>query len=300
MDGDLEALRANSRRNVPSIQETAQVFDRLPQAREGILMTTVRRFRTRPVWMTAGAVAAIAIALLFVPVSYQHTLGQNVVLTLPGNLSPETVKGISRTLGDSMGAASLRVSGGEQTVVEAQVPDRSYAEVRGMALALSETLEEQGIAAQAEVTPWTETVSGNVYAFAANSVTDIRVQIAGRSNFEIENDIRSQLMNAGFLNPEVRFTQSGGEMQVEISGDKASGERFEAKMMNKVEGGPAPEDGEMEIMMLDTERLKGMSDAEIKAEVESQLRARGITDATVTVENGEVRVEAERREEIDP
>jgi hypothetical protein len=294
MAGDLEALKAESRRNVPSIQETAQVFDRLPQAREGILMTTARKFRTRPLWMTAGAVAAIAIALLFVPVSYQHTVGQNVTLTLPGNLSPETTDGIARTMGETMGVAGLKIMGREQLVIEAQIPDRSYAEVRGMAKAMSEALEEQGIAATAEVTPWTETVSGSVYAFAANSVTDIRVKVAGRSDFEIEDDIRSQLMNAGFLNPDVRFSQSGGEMQVNIKGDKASGERFEATLKHKVEGGPAPEDGEMDIMLLDTENMKGMSDAEIKTEVERQLAARGITDATVTVENGEVRVEAEK------
>jgi hypothetical protein len=243
--------------------------------------------------MTAGAVAAIAIALLFVPVSYQHTVGQNITLTLPGNLSPETARGIAGTLGETTGAADLKLRGGEQIVIEAQIPDRSYAEVRGMAKAFSETLETQGIAATAEVTPWTETVSGNVYAFAANSVTDIRVKVAGRSDFEIENDIRSQLMNAGFLNPEVRFSQTDGGMKVDITADKGSGEKFEAKLEHKTLGGPASGDGELEITLLDTENLKGMSDAEVKAEVERQLAARGITDATVTVENGEIRVEAE-------
>jgi hypothetical protein len=292
MAGDFEALKTESGRNVPSIQETAQVFHRLPQAREGILMTTMRRFRTRPLWMTAGAVAAIAIALLFVPVSYQQTLGQSVTLTLPGNLSPETADGIARTLGETGGVEGLSVMGGEQTVIQARVRGHSYAEVRGMAKAVSETLQQQGIAATAEVTPWTEAVSGNVYAFAAHSVIDIRVQVAGRSNFEIEQDIRSQLMNAGFLNPEVRFSQTGGEMQVDITGDKPDGEKFQAQLKNKVAGGPGDEAGEMEILMLDTENLKGLSDDEIKTEVERQLATRGITDAKVTVENGEIRVEA--------
>ena len=77
-------------------------------------MTTVRKFRTRPVWVTAGAVAAIAVALLFVPISYQHTVGQNVTLILPGDLEPAMVKEIASAAGGAKDVteAEIIVSGG--------------------------------------------------------------------------------------------------------------------------------------------------------------------------------------------
>jgi hypothetical protein len=290
--GDFKALKTESRRDVPSIQETARAIDRLRHAREGILMKTVRKIRTRPVWLTAGAVAAIAVALLFVPISYQQTVGQTVTLSLPGDLSPETVEGIARTLGTTMEAERLEVMGGDRVVFEAQVPNRSHGEVRAMASAITETLEERGIAAEAEVSAWTERVSGTLYAYATMRATELKVQTAGRSNFEIEQDIRSQLQNAGFLNPEISFSRDGNESRLRIKADQIGGERSEAELRHDVRGGAAPGDGEMGILLLDTESLKGRSDAEIKAEVERMLAERGHPAAKVTVENGEIRVEA--------
>jgi hypothetical protein len=250
-------------------------------------------------WLTAGAVAAIAIGLLFVPISYQQTMGQNVMLTLPGDLDRAAVKGIVGTMATAMGAEGIKVTGRDQVVVETRVAGRSHAEVQAMAQALAGALEEQGIAATAVVTPWTEKVSGTVYAYAAMRVTDIKVQTAGRSDTEIAQDIRTQLMGAGFLNPDVSFTRDGNESQLSIKAEKGDGSQFEAQMKHKIEGGPAGDDGEMELMLLDPESLKGLSDAEIKAEVERVLAERGITGCTVTVENGEIRVEGEHQEIIE-
>ena len=302
LTGDLQALKAESRQDMPTIQETARVFDSLPHAREGTLMTTVRR--ARPWWIPVTAAAAIAAGLLFVPISYQQTVGQTISMNLHGSLDKGMVLGIANTLGEATDAEDLKVSrGSDGVVIQAKVSGRSASEVKTMARAFVATLKEKGISAATEVTPWTETVSGNVYAFTANQLDEIRVPMAGRSEFEIEQDIRSQLENAGFLNPEVQVTRSGGRTEVNISAKGQDGGEIKIQEQREIQDisgdGSTLQEPELEIPLfgIDPNEFKGMSDAEIKAAIEQKMRERGITDLEVTVENGNIRCEA-RKEEI--
>lgn len=271
------------------------MVERPAATREGILMATLKNMKARPWWVSVAAAAAIAIGLLFIPISYTQTVGQNITLTLAdGDLDPATVKGVAKALTEALDADNVGVLQRDGLEFKVQVSNRPASEVRAAASAFAAELSDQGIAAEVEVTPWTEKVSGNVYAFAAARVTDIRVPTAGRSDFEIAEDVRAQLQNAGFLNPEVSVVRNGGDTEIKINATESDGGTHETHIKlefnNSETGGAQPD---INFMMLDHKSFEGKSDAEIKAAVEELLRQRGIHDATVTVDNGKIEVRAE-------
>ena len=294
LSNDLRALEAESRRGTPSIQETHQLLVRVSDSREGSWMSIVRQASSRPWWVPVGAAAAIAVAMLFIPFSFSKTVGQDVSFELAADTDRATIDEIARALTESMGAGEVRVSLGQKVVISSHLSSRSESEVRAMTAALAGSLEEEGIVTRAEVTPVTESISGTVYAFAANSFREIRVQLAGRSDLEIEQDLRSELQRIGFLNPEVEYSSEGGQTTVKFQAEQSGGGEIKAEYRQEIvdeNGVPLDRDGELNLFMLDSSELQGKSDAECQRLVEEQLRARGITDAIVRVEDGRVHIE---------
>lgn len=290
---DLELLAQQSRVNLPSLSDTARAVAARETRRETMGMGSTKGVR-RPAWVVAGAAAAIALALIFVPVSYDRTVGHELSFEVSGaQLADSDVNGLVQVLSAQLGEAPVQVSLGDRAEIHARFKNKSRAEVEAVARALQSELVAKGLEAGFEVTPIEETVSSNVFAYAAAQWSDIRVETAGRSDIEIENDIRSQLASQGFMVDEVSFesTPDGAKMRLEAT--SPGGHRVVAQT-DHVSTSGAPPGEAIDILMIDPTELKGKSDAEIKAIVEERLRQRGIYDAEVTVENGKVEVKAER------
>jgi hypothetical protein len=300
---DLEALGVVTSRDIPGIHDTASaVADRAAHlTREGWLMKGMRFMKARPWMTTAAATAALAAVLLVVPVSYQRTVGHDVTLSLAGTLDHDTMKKIAGELKTSIGADKVRMSlmdGTDGPVIELSVasPSRSGREVRARAAAFAKALESRGIHATAEVAARREKVSTNMYAYAMDQVVELRIDRAGRSPAEIEADIRSQLEAAGIENPSVSVTQEGDQTKIQIEAhdqDAADGGEREFRI-NLAGDGTAPMGAKLH--QFEVHRTPGMSDADVKADIERQMREAGV-EGTVTVEDGKVEVKVEHQEQ---
>jgi hypothetical protein len=181
-----------------------------------------RRFMTGFRWVrwTAATAAAVALALLLIPVSYNKTTGQDVALTFsaPG-LQDQDVKALAGKFKDAIEGDAVKVTAeaGDQGVaytLHAFVPRDSHRNANAVAQAFTDVLKSKGYTASASVTPHVERVSGSVYAMAMNQV--IRIETDGKTASQIESEIRDQLLAAGVPNPEVSVTDSDGKREVKI------------------------------------------------------------------------------------
>jgi hypothetical protein len=160
-----------------------------------------------------------------------------------------------------------------------------------MARAFSSQLDHKGIPATTAVSPWTEKVTGNVYAQVTNRWRDLRVETQGRSEAEIEQEIHAQLEQMGFLNREVTFRREGDRTRLGIRAGNPDNQ-LETKIERKIMGGGGQEPP-IEVMLPDCTDLRGLPDDQVKAEVERRLRERGI-EAEVRVEKGQVEIKAKK------
>jgi len=259
-------------------------------------MTTVDKLARRPLRATAAIAAAIAIALLFIPIPYERTAGQDVSVTITGDAAASlAATGELRPITDAFrtatGVEQIRVMAGESTTFSARLPDRSHSEATAIARAFAHELSAQGLAATFDVTPWREKVSGNVYAQASARWREIRVQTQGRSEAEIERDVAAQLQQLGFKNPEVTFKRSGTGNQFDMKAQNGD-EHIVTHIQRKGEKGA---EEPVTVGLPDFSHLKGMTDEQIKAEIERELKARGIENPTVIVQGGKVEVKAEKK-----
>ena len=294
---DLDALRAVTARDLPSLEATARRIAARADSREGFFMSTVEKLAHRPLRATAAIAAAIAIALLFIPMSYERTVGQDVSITIPGDAGANlAAAGELRPIVDAFrtaaGVEQIRVMAGETTTLAARLPDRSRSEAAAMARTFTRELAAKGLTASFEVTPWREKVSGNVYAQAGARWRELRVDTKGRSDAEIEKDVTAQLERMGFTSSQVTFQRSGTQNELKMQAENQGGkEKIETHIVRK---GNGPEEA-VSVPLPDPARLKGMTDEQIKAEIERELRERGIENPTVIVSGGKVEVKAERK-----
>ncbi len=289
---DLEALRSVSARDLPTFEETTRAVaaERSRHTREGFLMSTLRQSRTRPWLSTAIAVAALAAIMLVVPISYERTIGHSVALQVAAPaLDSAAATRIAHELSTALGATNVNMTSDDAGYrIDAQVPSHSAKGVTRVASAFAAELTARGLTAQATVTPRTERVSSSVYAMARDRL-EIRVDRGGKTPAQLEADIRAQLEAAGLTNPDVHVTYDGNQTQVQIhAGDGAGGTNPASGTAGKLDldvKTPGPNQRQIKV-----EHAAGMTDADLKAEIERQMREQGI-NATVTVQNGEVRVQ---------
>lgn len=300
---DFQVLRRVTDRDLPSLGDTERLL-RDDAARndprlieEGIWMKSRRILSTRPWWTGAAVTAVIAAILGIIPVSYERTTGHEVALTLAGPASKApSLAQIAGEFKRALAASEVRVSETlpqRATVLEVLAPSRSRAEVERTVGAFAAALAGRGIRTQARISPRTQRLSSNVYAMALNRVIELRIERAGKTSAEIEADVRAQLEAAGLMNPEVHVTQDGGVTQVQIQAQSESPDEKREFKINLGAGGT--EALSAQVHRFEVERKPGMSDAEIKAEVERQMREAGV-DGEVTVQNGEIRVEVRKKE----
>lgn len=115
--------------------------------------------------------------------------------------------------------------------------------------------------------------------------------LEGRTTEEIETDIRAQLEAEGLQNPDVRVSCDGDQTKVIIraNDEAADGEReFQVDL-----GSQGADSLSTRLHRFEVARRPGMTDAEVKADIERQMRETGL-DGEVTVEEDKIQIRAER------
>jgi hypothetical protein len=249
IDSDLKALAESTKRGLPSHEETARALARARAQRSGgFIMKTIRN----PMWATAIAVA-IAAAVLVFPVPYTRTVGFDL---------------------------GLRSRDGHVANVRLTTRDRAQAERRAALLRKNGTV--------VTLAPRTERVWGSVYAMAKEKLLQIHVDLDGKTDTEVADDIRNQVSNAGWNASDVQVQRSANGSTVEISADDGSGRQM--KVVRVAKGGSEKE-MDLEVGAIDDTREPGMTDAQLRDKILQQLKARGL-DGDVVVKGNQIEIRA--------
>jgi hypothetical protein len=320
MATDLEALRRESARNLPSIESIVRTATRRPRTWEEYLMATFGFLRRRPWVSTALAGALAAIALLVVPFSYERITGQKIALTLSSpNLDAARIRQIAGQFKDVTHANGVIVeanamNGATRYVLSSTIPGRSAAAMSARALAAE--LSKRGYDASVEVTPVRERVMGSMVAYAMDRV--IQISVDDKSAAALESEIRQRLTEAGIPNASVSVEDVPGGQKVKIEatrqnvGEPGTGNEEPMPELQLTKGGvPLDQHGftvraekrkspdgttltlrvqdEGKSATIEVPHAETLSDAALASQVENQLRAAGI-EATVTATNGKVEI----------
>jgi hypothetical protein len=293
---DLQALREETRRALPRLDETERALRLAMMARRapgGPLMRMLETLRSRPRFTGSIFACTLAVALLFLPVSYDRTVGHVVTVHVPGGvLDSQTIGPLARSMKKSLHADSVQVRAearGEKSELTfiAKLPQRSSQKAEQLTQDLLQTLQQQNLHATAEVTARKERTAGRVYAMALDSLIRIHVDTTGKSDDQVADEIRNQLESSGVHGPSVTFERHGDESQMQISAD-VDGRQLQVMRKTK----DATHDAvDVEIGGIDDKREPGMTDEQLRDKISRQLTARGITGTvTVTGDRIEIRV----------
>jgi hypothetical protein len=292
---DMEALASTTADGLPKIEQTVRALTTAParETREGWWMKALQGMQKRPWFVTAVGAGVVALVLLVVPISYDRLTGYDVVITVPGMDAlgdPGRIDRMAEDLGAMFATRNISVSkdtGSNSAQVQVQIPVGPKGTVEHKAQAFTRALQEHGWTVASEVRPRTERVFGSMLAYAADQVVEIRINAEGKSEQEIEEEVRAQLMNAGFTNPTVDVTKQGDETRIQISeyreGD--TGENVPSLPLPQLvlDGQPVQNPVQVRVERQGTP----ISDDELREEVRRQLREQGV-EADVVVENGRV------------
>ena len=294
---DLRAFRASTELDLPSREDTVRASrPNVLEMRERRIVRTMRILKRRPALTTLAGATALAVALIFVPISYERTVGHDVTLDVRGApLGDARLQSIANELKTSLGADGVKVLASPSgTRLEVFSPMRSRSEVDEVAITIANGLAGSGFRSSARVEPRAESISGNVWAYAGDRVIELTIHRDGRSSAEIEADLRRQLEDAGFENPEVSVQLSGDETSIEIGGrvDEGGGDEKQIQLRIEQRGDAAEE---TTVRMQHFERAPGMTDEEFRADIVRQLEDMGVENPQVTVDGDRVEIHAERR-----
>ena len=282
-------------------------------------------------WMrwTVAAGAAVALALLLIPVSYNKTTGQDLALTFsaPG-LSQDDVRTLAQRFGKELEDGAVKVTAeasdhGDVYTLHGFVPAKSGRDANAIGQAFAGVLQSSGYQATATVTPRVERVSGSVYAMARDQV--IRIESSGKTAAELEAEIRDQLVASGVPNPEVSVTEKDGKRCIEVRAtaeshdpsqplpniteptivltrdgqDVAGGDLCSVQVKKvKHEGGPLQLTVDLNYKGTTAQAIvdnpDALGDAGTASAIESQLHAQGLTDLRVTVTDGKIDINCDK------
>jgi type IV pilus biogenesis protein CpaD/CtpE len=320
---DLHAFREATARDLPPLEQHVTTIRsrRLAAAhswRERF-MSLSQLPKSRP-WLASGvAVVALAVAMLVIPISYQRTTGHHVALTISG-MSDAQMRAVASELkallhSNDVALQARNENGTPVFELETSVPTTAGVDAAAVAQAFAKNLTARGYRASAVTSPIRERVSGSVYAYAKDLV--IKVSTDGKSSAQIEAEIRQRLAEAGITDAQVSVTDEDGnarKVKLEVkrtAEDKTPESNISLQLTRdgKALAGPG-----LTIEIRKTRTSSGvtvhldvnqsgkktsieianadaMTDAALKAEIESRLRQAGI-DAQVTVTNGQIGIEA--------
>jgi hypothetical protein len=321
---DLDALRTMTSRDLPPL---ASMLTSMPVTKSatmpatnisargraptalpgGILMNALRKAKMRP-WLATGlGTAAVALVLLFIPVSYDRLIGSELTLRLgSAEIAPSALREIASDLRTKLGAEKIRVDvdaapqGGTPncTTLTAEIPDASWRRVSRLAIEYARGLAERGIQAAPRVRPRFEKAHGNVYA-AIGNLAEIRIQTEGKSDQEIAAEIQGQLSAAGLTDATVEVNRQDGRTEIRIEakktaiGDEGAADgpccpELRITLDGQEPGSPQIQTQKCEVRV---QRTEGTTDQQVIDDVKRQLQEQGVNDAQVSFdENGKIQI----------
>ena len=251
IEADLKALAESSARRLPTLEQTARaVTVARTQPSGGRIMSIVRK----PLLATALA-AAVVIAVLVCPVPYTRTVGYE-----------------------------LTVTNAAGRVARVRVPAKSAAQAERRAAALRKGGATVTVAAR------TERVWGSVYAMAKDKLLDVHVDLDGKTDAQVADDIRGQLAAGGWTADDVQVQRSDAGSTVQIEAKDGAGRQM--KVVRKASGG-TEKNLDFQLGGIDDAREPGMTDAQLRDKILEQLKARGL-DGDVVVDGDHVEIRAKR------
>jgi hypothetical protein len=295
IDADLRALRSTTARDLPTLDATASAVRRSLPSPNRERSFNLGDLKARPALATLAGATALAIVSIFVPVSWERTVGHDVTLELAGPPSESRIGEVVAELRQSLAADGVKVTVRDGVCrLEAATTDASRGRVDAAMIQLGNELAQKGLRTSVRVEPRVEMTSGSVWAFAGERVVELTIP-AGRSAAEVENDIRQQLRNAGFddANVSVQLADERTEIRIDCNTAGAEGEpREQIQLQVRREGGG---DDPIQVSLPQFERPEGMSDDDFRNHIVAELRAKGVENPEVTVNGDQVEIRAERR-----
>jgi hypothetical protein len=295
IEQDQGALGAASRAALWPLERVRRTVATQPhQTRGERIMSKLSRWKSRPRLISILGVCAVAAVLLVIPIRYQRTVGHRIDLTVSGEALEQV--GIERLTGDVglvTRARSLEVSqvAGGGTLLGIEMLATSEERAERVAAALVERLRERSFTAEARVSAITETVSGSVYAMVRDRIIVIDVDTEGKTDQEVEDEIRAQLLDEGVAEPDVKYHSDGAKTVVRVQGEH-EGKSFD--LVHKTLGDEREPSVRMEIGWPDISRDEGMTDEELEQKILRQLEERGM-DGEIEIQGDGVRVKVRHR-----
>jgi len=319
IDRDLAAFRKRTERDVPELSHVARaVQNRQSKTKERALM---KLFRDHPFMAPAAMTLGVLFLVLFLPVSFDRTVGQDVSLKLSGAALDEAgVKALASEIKSQLQAEGVEVraeaeEGAPSFEFRAFVAAKSEEQTNRVLSAFESALTAEGMQVVTSLAPRVERVSGTVAAYAADRV--IRINTQGKSAAEIESEIRGHLVDAGLTDVQVSVNdraEGGREVRIEAhrESDEPGQELEEPQIILEGEG----QETDADMLRVKVRKLKdeagvvslvvdvqakenaatatipnsdSMSDSALASEIRNQLSAAGI-DADVEVTNGKIEV----------
>jgi hypothetical protein len=146
-------------------------------------------------------------------------------------------------------------------------------------------------ATEVSVSPRTELVWGSVYAMAKEKLFHVDVEMAGKTDAEVEAEIRAQLAQQGWSPGEVEVQRGEGASTVSVGAN--DGEHRIQIVRSQV--GPGSDHVELQPEPIDDTREPGMTDEELRQKILRQLEARGM-QAEVKVDGDRIEIRAEKQQ----
>lgn len=261
------------------------------------LMRLTEQLKRRPRYAVGFVTAALAVAVLMLPISTERVVGQDVTLTIHGReLARPELRAIADQLKAATAASSVRVrmENADLTITASGRSHRA-AEVTQRIEALLRTLRAQGMTAEAQVVPRREKVESRVYAAALSKIFEIRVSTSGKTDSQVEDEIRDQMTRAGVTPTSVQFQRAADGTHLNIEAAAAGREIKIVRNHNDT----TETEVNVSVDDLDTVRDPGMTDAELAEKIRKQLEAKGLS-ATVTVSGGRIEVRAQHHKAATP
>lgn len=252
-------------------------------------MTGLRNDRVRRWIPIAAGTAALAALLLFIPFSYERTVGHDVTVAIEGSgVDRESAMRLGDDLGALLETEDVKVrllaaaAADLRYALTARVSGRSESETERLAVAYAGGLAGEGYGTEVSISPVREKVTGNVLVAAANSLVSIRIDTEGKSADEIADDLRTQLDDAGVYDTEVEVSDDGDCRRILVRARDGDGP------LPDITCEPEPGADCKKIMI----RHDGeMSEADLIAEVERQLAEQGLSGTVTIDENGYPKIE---------
>jgi hypothetical protein len=230
--------------------------------------------------------AALVFAACSMPVTQQETLGHALTWTVSAD-NTEAIEQIDKL--PWLESAGLTIN--KENVNGEDVMNYQFVSSE-IDIAVIEGYKKQleGITAIQKISllPLNESVTRPVYAAALKSFFRINVDASNKTNEQVEQEIESQLRDAGFQNADISFGKDENGMRT-----------FNMQLQKEPAGGPdkgfeirvKDGDGNMQNEMviknnhgaLDPEKLNKMTDAEIIDMIRKDMNNPNISDKDVTI-----------------